>query len=77
MMFNLNMKGKKIPISETLIYQLLEGHSSSEELPGKNGLFKQLAKHLAERVLEAEIEHHLGYGKHDTKGKNTGNSQFP
>ena len=64
-----------MPISETLIDQLLEGHSSSEELLGKNGLFKQLAKRLAERVLEAEIEHHLGYEKHDTKGKNTGNSR--
>ncbi len=29
---------------------------------------------MAERVLEAEMEQHLGYSKHDVAGNNTGNN---
>jgi transposase-like protein len=62
-------------ISDKLIDQLLDGHSSPEDLLGENGLLKQLTKRVAERALEAEMEEHLGYEKHEAKGKNTGNSR--
>ena len=64
-----------MPISDKLIDQLLDGHSSPEDLLGENGLLKQLTKRVAERALEAEMEEHLGYEKHEAKGKNTGNSR--
>ncbi|HBD02875.1 MAG TPA: hypothetical protein DC010_01030 [Psychrobacter sp.] len=32
---------------------------------GENGILKQLTKRLAERALQAEMTHHLGYAKHD------------
>ena len=35
----------------------------------ENGILKQLTKRLAERALQAEMTHHLGYAKHDYQGK--------
>lgn len=32
------------------------------------GLIKQLSKHLVEGILAAELDIHLGYGKHAPKG---------
>ena len=64
-----------MPISDELIDQLLEGCSSPEEILGESGLLKQLTKKVAERALEAEMESHLGYSKHESAGKNTGNSR--
>ena len=64
-----------MPISDKLIDQLLAGCSSREDSLGESGLLKQLTRKLAERALEAEMESHLGYSKHDSTGKNTGNSR--
>jgi putative transposase len=49
--------------------------SSPEELMGDAGLFKQLKKALMERVLGAELTHHLGYEKGDPAGQGSGNSR--
>jgi len=64
-----------MPISDTLIDQLLEGCSSPEDILGESGLLKKLTKRIAERVLDAEMDSHLGYAKHAPQGKNTGNSR--
>ena len=64
-----------MPINNQLIDQLLEGHSSPQDILGEDGLLKQLTKRVAERVLEAEMSEHLGYTKNEPKGKNTGNSR--
>ncbi len=64
-----------MPIKDNLIDQLLEGCSSREEILGESGLLKELTKKIAERALEAEMEAHLGYSKHDPGGNNTGNSR--
>lgn len=64
-----------MPISEQLIDQLLADYQSPEDLLGEQGILKQLTKKLAERALEAEMEQHLGYAKHEARGKNTGNSR--
>ena len=64
-----------MPISDKLIDQLLEGNNSPEDLLGEDGLLKELTKRVAERALEAEMDHHLGYSKHDPKGHRTGNSR--
>ncbi len=42
---------------------------------GDDGLLQQLTKALVERALHGEITHHLGYEKHSSAGKNTGNSR--
>lgn len=64
-----------MPITEQLIDQLLEGCSSPDDVLGESGLLKRLTKKVAERALEAEMEEHLGYAKHEAAGKNTGNSR--
>ena len=64
-----------MPISDKLIDQLLEGNKSPEDILGEEGLLKELTKRVAERALEAEMDHHLGYQKNDPTGNNTGNSR--
>ena len=39
------------------------------------GMMKQLMKRTVERMLQGEMTHHLGYGKHDAAGRGTGNSR--
>jgi len=64
-----------MPISDKLIDQLLEGSNTPEDVLGEDGLLKQLTKRVAERALDAEMDHHLGYQKNDPAGNNTGNSR--
>ena len=42
---------------------------------GKDGLLGKLTKRMVERLLQEEMEEHLGYKKHDKKGNNSGNSR--
>lgn len=38
----------------------------------ENSLLKRTKKHMAERILEAEVTDHLGYEKHALDGRNLG-----
>ena len=58
-----------------IIDELLSQCKTSEDIFGENGLVKQFVKALSERALQAELTTHLGYEKHDIKGKNSGNSR--
>src|SRR5438445_13560533 len=62
-------------LDKELIDKLLEGYEKPEDLIGENGLLKQLTKALVERALNAELTHHLGYGKNDPQGRGSGNSR--
>jgi putative transposase len=42
---------------------------------GRDGLLQQLTKRFLEATLDAEMDEHLGYGKHDPVGRNGGNSR--
>ncbi len=55
--------------------ELLKGCKTQEDIFGENGLVKEFVKALSERALQAELTTHLGYAKHDIKGKNSGNSR--
>lgn len=44
-------------------------------LTGPEGLLKQLTKTVVEVSLEEEMTDHLGYAKHDTAGRESGNSR--
>jgi putative transposase len=54
---------------------LLADYKGPEDLIGEQGLLKQLTKALVERAMHAELTHHLGYEKHDSGGKGSGNSR--
>jgi putative transposase len=62
-------------IDPKLVDQLLADYKSPEQIIGENGLLKQLTKALLERAMKAELTAHLGYGKHDPAGYNSGNSR--
>src|SRR5436305_123232 len=63
-------------IDPKLIDQLLAEHGHRpEDIAGEDGLLKQLTKALLERAMNAELTDHLGYGKHDPAGHNSGNSR--
>lgn len=57
-----------------LLDSLLKGKTPAEIL-GNEGLLKDLTKRLVERALEGEMSAHIGYEKHDAKGRNRGNSR--
>ena len=62
-------------IDKELIDKLLADYKGPEDLIGEQGLLKQLTKALVERAMNAELTHHLGYEKHDTSGRLSGNSR--
>jgi putative transposase len=62
-------------MDKELIDKLLADYKGPEDLMGEQGLLKQLTKALVERAMHAELTHHLGYEKHDTGGKGSGNSR--
>jgi putative transposase len=62
-------------ITDEVLNELLKDYQKPEDLLGQNGLLKQLQKRLLEKAMGAELTVHLGYGKHDPAGRNTGNSR--
>ena len=60
---------------DEIIDQLIGEAKTPEEVFGTDGLLKQLSKRILERMLDAEMTHHLGYSKHSKEGYGTGNSR--
>jgi len=60
-------------IRKELIDELIA--TSGGSLIGPDGLVKSLTKALVERMLAGELNHHLGYEKHEPAGYGTGNSR--
>lgn len=61
---------------EQLIAMLVDRvRAEGLQLTGEGGLLQQLTKRVLESALEGEITDHVGYDKHDTAGKNSGNSR--
>ena len=57
-----------------LIDRLLADYKKPEDIIGENGLLKQLTKAILERAMQAEMNEHLGYEKHDPAGDVAGGS---
>lgn len=62
-------------ISDKLLDELIGDAKTQSDVFGKDGLIKTLSKRLVERMLESEMDHHLGYEKHASEGNNSGNSR--
>ena len=62
-------------INPDLIDELLKDYKKPEDITGSNGLLKQLTKAIIERALESELTHELGYKKHSSPDKATGNAR--
>jgi putative transposase len=63
-------------VDDELADQLL-GRAQAEgaELLGPDGLLSQVTKAVLERALAEEMSGHLGYEKHDSAGRGSGNSR--
>jgi len=59
-------------LAEQLLAQAKE---QNVELVGPDGLLGQLTKNVLESALDAELSEHLGYEKHDSAGRGSGNSR--
>jgi len=62
-------------IRTELIDELLKDYRKPEDILGESGLLRQLTKAVLDRCLQGEMTHHLGYAKHEPRGRNTGNSR--
>jgi len=62
-------------ITDEVLNELLKDYQKPEDSLGRDGLLKQLQKRLLEKAMGAELTVHLGYDKHDSAGKNSGNSR--
>jgi putative transposase len=52
-----------------------QARAQGVSLLGRDGLLQQLTKRFLEAALDAEMDEHLGYGKHDPAGRDGGNSR--
>lgn len=59
-------------LAEQLLAQAKE---QGVELMGPNGLLNQLAQNVLETALGAEMTEPLGYDRHDSAGRGSGNSR--
>lgn len=57
---------------EKVVSELLS-QSDPSEIFGKDGIFQELKKQLVNKILEKEMEAHMGYGKHSKDEKESEN----
>ena len=63
-------------LDEQLVRQLAaRARAEGLRLTGEGGLLARLTKVVFESALEGEMDDHLGYAKHDSAGRNGGNSR--
>jgi hypothetical protein len=61
---------------QQLLRELTErARAGGLKLAGEGGLLDELTKMVVEGALEGEMDDHLGYGRHDPAGRNSGNSR--
>ena len=65
-------KEQEVSRREALLSELAAECQSPEEFMD---LLGDLKKSLLEKALEAKMDHHLGYRKHESAGRGSGNSR--
>ncbi len=75
----MSRKNKSDDIYATIADQIIDSVADLSQIFEKDGLLKQLTKRLLEKALEAEMDSHLGYSKHQrtttTNSRNGYNSK--
>ncbi len=71
-----DLSGPPVPVSDEQLVAMLVERARSEglQLTGRGGLLQQLTKRVLESALEGEVTDHLGYEKHESAGRGSGNS---
>ena len=67
-------KWKTMPSAEKVSAELATA-KSMDDFFGRDGIFARLFAKTLEEMLEAELTEHLGYEKHDGRGRNSGNNR--
>jgi putative transposase len=69
--------GKKVhnKAQEAYLDELIAGIEDPKDIRSVSNLFKDLKKRLVEKLLAAELDHHLGYDKHDKRPVDQENSR--
>ena len=67
-------KWKKMPAAEKVSAELATARSM-DDFFGREGIFARLFANTLEEMLEAELTEHLGYERHERRGRNSGNSR--
>lgn len=63
-------------LDPTLVSRLAaQARAQGVQLLGRGGVLQEVTKRFLEAALEAEMDEHLGYDKHDAAGRNGGNSR--
>lgn len=61
--------------SAEIVQEELSKAKSIDDFFGKEGIFARLFASTLEEMLEAELTEHLGYERHEAKGRNSGDSR--
>jgi len=69
-----NKKNYDLPSAEKVQEELAKAESM-DDFFGRDGIFAKLFANTMEQMLEAELSDHLGYERHEAKGRNSGNSR--
>jgi transposase-like protein len=69
-----NKKNFDLPSAEKVQEELAKAESM-DDFFGRDGIFAKLFANTMEQMLEAELSDHLGYERHEAKGRNSGNSR--
>jgi putative transposase len=69
------MSKKTEAFDPKVIDALIKDYKKPKDILGEGGILKGLTKAILERVLQGELTTHLGYEKHELKGRNSGNSR--
>lgn len=57
------------------VQEELSKAENMDDFFGRDGIFAKLFAKTMEQMLEAEISDHLGYERHEAKGRNSGNNR--
>ena len=63
-----------MPAAERVVAELATARSM-DDFFGRDGIFAKLFASTLEEMLEAELSDHLGYEKHEARGRNSGNNR--
>ncbi|AWK76299.1 hypothetical protein CBI38_33120 (plasmid) [Rhodococcus oxybenzonivorans] len=65
----------RVGVSDARLQELVDqARAEGLQLTGDGGLLAMLTKLVVESALEGEMDDHLGYGKNDSAGRDSGNS---
>ena len=70
-----NKQESRFNISDAVLDELLKDYKTPEDLLGSDGILKELTKRALERIMNAEMDHHLNDEYNPESGRANGNTK--